>query len=180
MGDPMAERNTFWVMARAKQWIVRHDDVDLATLPSRTRTRWRWRSNRAKAKTSPARSLVLGPKRRHRGAPQRSGEGSPWLRSRETRWRPWPRWGCVPDTVVPPGREQLRTSSVPPSAARRSAMFCSPMPYGRGCAASNPRVRRRRPRGRGRRRSRRRSHRRRSGRAAYFARRSGAPRAPRR
>ena len=32
----MAERNTFWVMARAKQWIVRHDDVDLATLPSRT------------------------------------------------------------------------------------------------------------------------------------------------
>ena len=45
--------------------------------------------------------------------------------------------GMRPDTVVP-SSGALRTSSVPPSAASRSAMFCSPIPYGGG-VVSNPR-----------------------------------------
>ena len=29
-------RNTYWVMERLGQWIVRHEDVEIASLPSRT------------------------------------------------------------------------------------------------------------------------------------------------
>jgi len=29
-------RNTYWVMQRAGIWIIRHDDVDIASLPTRT------------------------------------------------------------------------------------------------------------------------------------------------
>jgi hypothetical protein len=53
------ERNTFWVMERARQWIVRHDDVDVATLPSRTHA-VAVAMNRAK-EDQPSEVLVLGP-----------------------------------------------------------------------------------------------------------------------
>ena len=55
----MDERNTFWVMPRAKQWIVRHNDEDLATLPSRTHA-VAVAMNRAK-EDQPSEILVLGP-----------------------------------------------------------------------------------------------------------------------
>lgn len=55
----MAERNTFWVMERARQWIVRHDDVDLASLPTRTHA-VAVAMNRAKA-DQPSEVLILGP-----------------------------------------------------------------------------------------------------------------------
>jgi len=53
------QRNTFWVMARARQWIVRHDDVDIATLPSRTHA-VAVAVNRAK-EDQPSEVLILGP-----------------------------------------------------------------------------------------------------------------------
>ena len=53
------ERNTFWVMERARQWIVRHDDVDLASLPSRTHA-VAVAMNRAK-EDQPSEVLILGP-----------------------------------------------------------------------------------------------------------------------
>lgn len=52
------ERNTFWVMERARQWIVRHDDVEVAALPSRTHA-VAVAMNRAKAE-QPSEVLVLG------------------------------------------------------------------------------------------------------------------------
>jgi uncharacterized protein DUF2188 len=52
------ERNTFWVMERARQWIVRHDDVDLASLPSRTHA-VAVAMNRAK-EDQPSEVLILG------------------------------------------------------------------------------------------------------------------------
>ena len=55
----MDERNTFWVMERARQWIVRHDDVDVATLPSRTHA-VAVAINRAK-EDQPSEVLILGP-----------------------------------------------------------------------------------------------------------------------
>lgn len=55
----MQERNTFWVMERARQWIVRHHDVDVATLPSRTHA-VAVAMNRAK-EDQPSEVLVLGP-----------------------------------------------------------------------------------------------------------------------
>ena len=55
----MQERNTFWVMERARQWIVRHHDVDVATLPSRTHA-VAVAMNRAKEE-QPSEVLVLGP-----------------------------------------------------------------------------------------------------------------------
>ena len=54
----MQERNTFWVMQRARQWIVRHHDVDVATLPSRTHA-VAVAMNRAKEE-QPSEVLVLG------------------------------------------------------------------------------------------------------------------------
>lgn len=52
------ERNTFWVMERARQWIVRHHDVDIATLPSRTHA-VAVAINRAK-EDQPSEVLILG------------------------------------------------------------------------------------------------------------------------
>jgi hypothetical protein len=53
------ERNTYWVMARGRDWIVRHDDVDLANLPSRTHA-VAVAVNRA-MKDQPCEILILGP-----------------------------------------------------------------------------------------------------------------------
>jgi hypothetical protein len=53
------ERNTFWVMERARQWIVRHHDVDVAALPSRTHA-VAVAMNRAKD-DQPSEVLILGP-----------------------------------------------------------------------------------------------------------------------
>jgi hypothetical protein len=53
------ERNTYWVMSRGRDWIVRHDDVDLANLPSRTHA-VAVAVNRAKV-DQPCEILVLGP-----------------------------------------------------------------------------------------------------------------------
>ena len=53
------ERNTYWVMSRGRDWIVRHDDVDLANLPSRTHA-VAVAVNRAKA-DQPCEILILGP-----------------------------------------------------------------------------------------------------------------------
>lgn len=52
-------RNTYWVMQRAREWIVRHDDVDIATLPSRTHA-VAVAMNHAKA-DQPSEVLILGP-----------------------------------------------------------------------------------------------------------------------
>jgi hypothetical protein len=52
-------RNTYWVMQRAGQWIVRHDDEDLATLPSRTHAT-AVAVQRAEA-DQPSEILILGP-----------------------------------------------------------------------------------------------------------------------
>lgn len=52
-------RNTYWVMERAGIWIVRQDDVDIATLPSRTHA-VAVAMNRARA-DQPSEILVLGP-----------------------------------------------------------------------------------------------------------------------
>ena len=51
-------RNTYWVMERAGFWIVRHDDVDIASLPSRTHA-VAVAMNRAK-EDPPSELLVLG------------------------------------------------------------------------------------------------------------------------
>ena len=53
------ERNTYWVISRGRDWIVRHDDVDLANLPSRTHA-VAVAVNRAKA-DQPCEILILGP-----------------------------------------------------------------------------------------------------------------------
>lgn len=52
-------RSTFWVMQRGRDWIVRHDNVDLATLPSRTHA-VAVAMHRAEAE-QPSEMLVLGP-----------------------------------------------------------------------------------------------------------------------
>jgi len=53
------ERNTYWVMSRGRDWIVRHDEVVLTILPSRTHA-VAVAVNRAKA-DQPSEILVLGP-----------------------------------------------------------------------------------------------------------------------
>jgi len=57
MGDRV--RKTYWVMRRGRDWIVRHDDVDLATLPSRTHA-VAVAANRAQA-DQPSEIVILGP-----------------------------------------------------------------------------------------------------------------------
>jgi hypothetical protein len=52
-------RNTFWVMQRGGQWIVRHEDEDIASLPSRTHA-VAVAAKRAEA-DQPSEVLILGP-----------------------------------------------------------------------------------------------------------------------
>lgn len=55
----MVERNTYWVMSRGRDWIVRHDDEEVANLPSRTHA-VAVAVNRARA-DQPCEILILGP-----------------------------------------------------------------------------------------------------------------------
>ena len=52
-------RNTYWVVPRAGQWIVRHDAVELTALPSRTHAT-AVAVQRAEA-DQPSEILILGP-----------------------------------------------------------------------------------------------------------------------
>ena len=51
-------RTTYWVMERLGVWIVRHDDVEIASLPSRTHA-VAVAAQRAKA-DPPSEVLILG------------------------------------------------------------------------------------------------------------------------
>jgi hypothetical protein len=52
-------RNTFWVMQRGSVWIVRHNDEDIASLPSRTHAA-AVAAHRAEEE-QPSEVLILGP-----------------------------------------------------------------------------------------------------------------------
>ena len=52
-------RNTYWVMQRDRLWIVRHDDEDIASLPSRTHA-VAVAAHRAEI-DKPSEILILGP-----------------------------------------------------------------------------------------------------------------------
>ena len=52
-------RNTYWVMQRDRTWIVRHNDEDIASLPSRTHAT-AVAVHRA-ALDQPSEILILGP-----------------------------------------------------------------------------------------------------------------------
>jgi Uncharacterized protein conserved in bacteria (DUF2188) len=54
----VGERNTYWVMQRLGVWIVRHNDIEIASLPSKTHA-VAVASQRAEA-DRPAEVLILG------------------------------------------------------------------------------------------------------------------------
>ena len=55
----MSDRETYWVMERLGLWIIRHDDVEIASLPGRTHA-VAVAVQRAQA-NPPSEILILGP-----------------------------------------------------------------------------------------------------------------------